>query len=284
MTGNWEPYVLSGCRARTLRARDGGEYQILLSVPRGTPPPQGFPAIFAVDANAMFGTLVEGMRMSARRSDATGVPPAIAVGIGYPDTDLFDRARRTFDYTFGFPANPAATDDPSLAAGGGAAFLSFLATEVMNLVRSEAPVDASRMAIFGHSLGGLFVLSVLAHKPESFAAYIASSPSIWWNRDDLAQRLSALQPEVVASVSAMICAGEYEQKLAPWQHEAPGSAAIASRRSGRAMVTQARDIAELLRNLGMRSVFHEFEGEDHASVPLLSIAKGLRFALQPRLD
>jgi predicted alpha/beta superfamily hydrolase len=34
-----------------------------------------------------------------------------------------------------------------------------------------------------HSLGGLFALYVLFHFPETFQAYLVSSPAIWWDRE-----------------------------------------------------------------------------------------------------
>ena len=39
--------------------------------------------------------------------------------------------------------------------------------------------------LLGHSFGGLFALHALVHKPESFNAYLAISPSLQWNDDEL---------------------------------------------------------------------------------------------------
>lgn len=279
---DWSPYVLPGSRACRIHSSDDREYQIMLAIPRRDPPPSGFPVIYAVDANALFGTIVEAVRMSSRRSDATGVPDAVIVGVGYPNAELYDRAQRTYDYTFGPPANPADADDLTLATGGGAAFLEFLESNVKQRIQNETIIDPARQTLFGHSLGGLFVLSVFLRCPGSFAAYLASSPSIWWDRNGLAEAVSRLAPIDVARTSVMLCAGEYEQKLAPWQNKGADNTAIAQRRSERAMVDNARDLAQRLMSVGVRTLFHEFPGEDHASVPLLAINRGLRFALQPR--
>lgn len=275
MTG-WNPYVLPGTRSRILEASDGREYQLMLAVPRMSPPPQGFPVIYLLDANALFGTMVEALRMSAQRSDATGVPPAVIAGIGYPGVDLYDRKRRTFDYTFGPPAEDA--DDPSFAFGGGAAFLDFLESWVKPQVYEEALVDTARQTLFGHSLGGLFTLSALIRSPRSFQTYVASSPSIWWDHSGLSEGISRLAAP--SQLSALLCVGEYEQTLAPWQDRNAQSEHIAKRRRERAMVDNAHALADRLQAAGVRTGFHEFLGEDHASVPLLAINRGLRFALQ----
>lgn len=220
--------------------------------------------------------------MSAQRSDATGVPDCVVAGIGYPGVELYDRARRTFDYTFGPPAQGVRADDSTLATGGAAAFLALLESEIRALVANEAPVDAARQTLFGHSLGGLFALSVLARSPRSFSTYIASSPSILWDRDGLSEGVARLKrmPDVAARTSAMVCVGEYEQMLAPWQRQSAGSETIAQRRKERAMVDNARTLAGHLELAGVRTVFYEFSGEDHASAPLLAVNRGLRFPLQ----
>lgn len=273
---SWSAYVLPGAQSSTIQAADGREYQILLAIPRKPPPPTGFPVIYLLDANALFGTMVEALRMSAQRSDATGVPPAVIVGVAYPGVDLYDRERRTFDYTFGPPAQAA--DDPSFAVGGGAAFLDLLETRIKPRVQAETLVDRSRQTLFGHSLGGLFSLSVLTRSPRSFQMYIASSPSIWWDPGGLSEGISQLTD--ASQLSALLCVGEYEQTLAPWQDPSAQSGNIARRRRERAMLDNARMLAALLQNTGVRSEFREFSGEDHASVPLLAINRGIRFALQ----
>lgn len=55
----------------------------------------------------------------------------------------------------------------------------------MPVVTQKYQVDVEKQALFGHSLGGLFVLWTLFKRPDLFQYYLASSPSIWWNDHEL---------------------------------------------------------------------------------------------------
>jgi predicted alpha/beta superfamily hydrolase len=48
-------------------------------------------------------------------------------------------------------------------------------------VAGVLPVNPGREAVFGHSLGGLFVLYSLFRRPDAFASWLSLSPSIWWD-------------------------------------------------------------------------------------------------------
>lgn len=64
--------------------------------------------------------------------------------------------------------------------GGGARFLAFLKDEVRPRIEG-AYRTAPYQILVGHSLGGLFAIEALASAPEAFKAYIAISPSLWWD-------------------------------------------------------------------------------------------------------
>jgi predicted alpha/beta superfamily hydrolase len=59
-------------------------------------------------------------------------------------------------------------------------FLNYLTTELRNEIDSSFRT-ADYSILIGHSLGGLFVVNSLLSEPTSFNAYIAISPSLWWN-------------------------------------------------------------------------------------------------------
>lgn len=66
--------------------------------------------------------------------------------------------------------------------GGAEEFLDFIEQKVRPAVQVRFPqATLEREALYGHSYGGLFSLYALLTRPRSFACYIASSPSIWWN-------------------------------------------------------------------------------------------------------
>ena len=48
---------------------EGREYQIFISKPMVEPPPSGYPVIYVLDANSVFGTIVEAIRLQSKRSE-----------------------------------------------------------------------------------------------------------------------------------------------------------------------------------------------------------------------
>lgn len=71
--------------------------------------------------------------------------------------------------------------------GGSAAFRRFIADELMPEVRRRYR-GSDETAILGESLAGLFIVETFFLQPELFDTYIALSPSLWWNNEDLVRR------------------------------------------------------------------------------------------------
>ncbi|MEJ8545218.1 alpha/beta hydrolase [Brevibacillus borstelensis] len=252
-----------------MRSRSSNrEYRILVSKPSEAPPPSGYPVIYLLDANALFATMAEAVRIQSRRSEKTGVFPAVIVGIGYPEEAPFPPAR-FYDFTMPIPADelpprPDGTAWPEL--GGAEAFLTFIEEELKPKVEGCCPVDKSRQAIFGHSLGGLFVLQVLFTRPHAFQTYIAGSPSIHWNKPFLLEaeeRFSTLvKQQAVGDIGIMIAVGELEKHHQSRMNE--NAKELSDRLSG-------------LASCGVRTEYKEFEGEGHVSVLPGLISRAVRF-------
>jgi predicted alpha/beta superfamily hydrolase len=68
--------------------------------------------------------------------------------------------------------------------GGSAAFRRFIAGELMPEVRRRYRVT-SETAIVGESLAGLFIVETFLLQPDLFDTWIALSPSLWWNGEEL---------------------------------------------------------------------------------------------------
>ncbi len=64
--------------------------------------------------------------------------------------------------------------------GGGAKLLAFLRDEVRPRIEGAYRTAPYRILV-GHSLGGLFAIHTLMSTPEAFDAYVAISPSLWWD-------------------------------------------------------------------------------------------------------
>ena len=71
--------------------------------------------------------------------------------------------------------------------GGSAAFCRFIQDELMPQVRIRYRVT-DETAVIGESLAGLFVVETFFLQPELFDTYIALSPSLHWNGEELVKK------------------------------------------------------------------------------------------------
>lgn len=269
------------------RPRAGGEpYRIFLHTPDGAAPAGGWPVLHLLDANAVIGTAVDALRVQSAYPLGTGIDKAVIVGIGYPTEDAYDSVRRSWDMgpPPGVTYPPHRPGGPDVRTGGADEFLAFIEDELKPEIARRLPVDPARQAIFGHSFGGLFVLHALFTRPDAFSDWIAASPAIWWEDACVlktgerfkAAGCGAARPRV------LVLAGEYEQRLAPFQ---VGAADAEERRRGyleSRIVDNARDMATWLGGLaGVHAAFELFADETHMSVLPAAINRAIRFALGP---
>lgn len=71
--------------------------------------------------------------------------------------------------------------------GGSAPFRRFIADELMPEVRRKYR-GSDETAVIGESLAGLFIVETFFLQPELFDTYIALSPSLWWNNEELVRK------------------------------------------------------------------------------------------------
>ncbi|MCG2840665.1 hypothetical protein L6Q21_06710 [Sandaracinobacter sp. RS1-74] len=247
---------------------DGYAYHISLCLPDGPAPVNGWPALLLLDADGCFATATEALQRMARRPDATAVEPMVLIGIAHAGDD--NKARRETDFTDFVPTE----GEEGSRGGSGRHFLEFLRREVIQSV--PAPLDGGRLALFGHSLGGYFTLWALTHGGYGFSRFIAVSPSIWWDSEQL-------QPAGIAvggSSRVLLLAGEWEGPLPPWQAALENADSVRKRRSQRNMIEAARELGmQLQSQLGDGgAAFHLLPGEDHASIVSAAIPRALRLA------
>ncbi|WP_228409602.1 alpha/beta hydrolase [Radiobacillus deserti] len=246
-----------------MTSKHNRRYRIMVYRPQQEAPASGFPILYVLDGNAFFTTVTDAIRLQSRRSDKTGVVPTVVVGIGYDSEEPFDK-NRFYDYTVA-PAEDQVSskftrkmDDEQ---GGANEFLMFLQEELKPKIERELAIDSEKQAIFGHSLGGLFVLHALFTQTSLFQTYIAGSPSIHWNQVKLSQEEEHfIQNNCDEKVSILIGAGELEG-----EHHSK-------------MLMNARELAQRLQQLKHARVeAYEFPDENHISVVLPLINKAIRF-------
>lgn len=141
------------------------------------------PAIILLDGGWYYDDVVQAANARFAPQDHRGFS---IVGLGYSgDAD----SKRFRDYTV--PADP----EYGSGNGGGAAFLDFLAHELLPLLANEYFIDTSRVVIAGHSLGGYFSTYALLHPEQNpFDGHIAVSPSLWWNERSIFEAEAAYAP------------------------------------------------------------------------------------------
>lgn len=250
------PVTLERSQSRMVADGDGREYLVQIQVPAGEAPAGGRPVIYALDGGWTFATFTDTLRIQSGRPEVTGVAPAVVVGI-----TLAEGGRQA-----------------DLTAPGAARFLEFLEHRLMPAIEGELSIDRRRRTLFGHSLGGLFALTVLLNRPELFDTYVAASPSLWWkDQAILAEAGAALRRErPIPAPSVLITVGEHEQFL-------PGaSPEAAARLARRRQVDNAAEMAGVLSAAGLSVELVVFADENHGSVIPAAISRAVRFALSGR--
>lgn len=260
-----------------------GPYELLLAWPDTPPPATGYPVLYLLDGKADFGTAVDSLRAQSRQPASTGVAPGLVVGIGYPGAATIDLIRRTSDYTPAVPAGRLGHRPNGEAwppSGGAEPFRRFLVEAVRQAVAARWPIDHVRQALFGHSFGGLFVLDTLLEEPQSFSAYIASSPSLWWGEALLPERLEARpRPAPLPHARVRISAGGLEETPRPGIAERLPDHPLWLKRNR--MIAHAQAFAGRLEKDGVDARFHLFDGENHGSVVPAALSRAVALAFSP---
>lgn len=243
-------YGLPGTRECTLRARNGQTYRLLIAEPSLPAPVEGYPVIYALDGNATFATLADAIRLQTRPPH--GFDPAVVVAIGAEGDSPFDQVGRVRDFTT--PADlaklPKRPNGLNWDGHGGAeAFADVIEYDIKPLIAERYRIDTRRQTLFGHSLGGFFTLHLCMTRPESFANFFAGSPSIWWNGQELLERVATFRTHFATLATGPRLAigfgrSELDDMLA----------------DGRALSGLLQTIADL------DFTYLEFEGEEHISV------------------
>ena len=135
-----------------------------------------FPVLYVLDGDNHFELMAQYVDYLSR-PDVLAMPRLIVIGI--PNT------KRTRDLT---PTNSLLNyenkpDSSSYqGSGGNEKFLQFMATELMPMIEKRYQTAPYKI-LAGHSFGGLASLNCLLTHPDLFDAYVAVSPSLWWDKE-----------------------------------------------------------------------------------------------------
>ena len=147
-----------------------------------------YPVIYVLDGDDHF-TEVTGIvhRLSAN----SRMPDAIIVALPNTKDRTHDLTPPVVHDSTPFPLFEGSADSMRIGSptrGAAGALRSFITTELAPWVDAHYRTVAYRVLI-GHSLGGLFVLDALVYDPQSFRAYVALSPSLWWGDGEYLKRI-----------------------------------------------------------------------------------------------
>ncbi len=257
-------------------AVNGKTYRITVAKPYAFPPKGGYPVVYVLEGGAYFGTFAGAARL--RSALGAELAPAIIVGISYPsESMLVAQDRRMLDLTHNSPdaSKPArGVSGTPVETGGADVFYKVIQTEVRPRVAAVAQVAHGKDILFGHSLGGLFVLHTMFQHPDAFRTYLALSPSIWWTG------LSVLKDE--AAFAAKVKVGQTTPRVfigVGGEEQPPAVPSSAEYR----MVDNTTELAARLTALkgaaGFKIESKVFAGQSHMSVPWEALNTMLNFAL-----
>ncbi|WP_230199490.1 alpha/beta hydrolase [Bacillus testis] len=231
-------------------------YTVDLFVPEAECPKEGFPVIYVLDGLSYFDLAKKTIELQSKNAAKTKVKPAIIVGINHEKETM--RQRRFYDFTapaesYQYPERMQKMIPQ--AVGGAEDFHLFIEHELKPIIHRDYPVDSGNEILFGHSLGGYYVLWSLFKHTKSFSQYIALSPSIWWNDHELVAYKETFIKNGGTCNGLFLAAGELEGF----------------------MVEDARMMYESLSGRGFPVAFYEALEENHASVVPTVISRAFRF-------
>ena len=118
----------------------------------------------------------------------------------------------------------------------------------------------------GHSFGGISVIDALYTMPETFNAYIAIDPSLWWdNRLLLRQAQDRFSKPGLARRTLFV--GQANTIT-------PGDTALNVHFNA---IIQFNSILETFNKSGLRYAYKYYPADSHGSVPMMAEYDGLRF-------
>jgi uncharacterized protein len=156
--------------------------------------------------------------------------------------------------------------------GGGDKFLEVFKNEIIPYIDQNYPTSAYR-AISGHSLGGLFVLSLLAQQPDLFEDYLVMDPSLWYDEGNYAQLLLKQFEQHDLSEKSMFIAVANTLGIDHLEDALKSKSPFADHQRNIYVFCQA---LQQNQKPSLNFSYKYYLKDDHGSVPFIGIYEGLR--------
>ena len=222
--------------------------------------PRRYPVLYLLDGDAHFHSVTGLLQILGTGVNATYVVPEMIV-VAIPNTN------RMRDMT------PTNTDkdangkpQPGFKGSGGMGnFLTFIKSELIPKIEQTYRTEPYRVFV-GHSLGGITAIQALYTMPETFNAYVAIDPSLWW--DD---RLLLKQAREKFTKPGLAGRTLY---VAQANTITPGDTTLNVHYNA---IVQFNSIMESFNNSGIRYAYRYYPNDSHGSVPMIAEYDALRF-------
>ena len=222
--------------------------------------PRSYPVLYLLDGDAHFHSVTALIQILATGVNGTFVVPEMIV-VAIPNTN---RMRDLTPSAASVDLNGAPTKAFD-GTGGMPGFFQFIKSELIPHIDSTFRTAPYRMLI-GHSLGGLAAIDAIYTMPETFNAYVAIDPSLWWDRRLLLNQAKAFfsRPQLAGRTLYMAQANTLgaDDSLPNGHFNS---------------IVQFNRILETYNTSGIRYGFKYYPDDSHGSVPLIAEYDALRF-------
>ena len=222
--------------------------------------PRRYPVLYLLDGDAHFHSVTGLAQILGTGINGTYVVPEMII-VAIPNTN------RTRDLTpTRTDRDPSGKPQPSLAASGGMPnFLGFIKNELIPRIEQTYRTAPYRVFV-GHSLGGITTINALYTMPETFNAYVAIDPSLWWdNRLLLKQAKDRFSKPGLAGKALYV--GQANTIT-------PGDTTLNVHYNS---IVQFNSILETFNTSGVRYGYKYYPQDSHGSVPMIAEYDALRF-------
>lgn len=156
------------------------------------------------------------------------------------------------------PTHLSTWDAPT---GGADKFLGYIKDELIPYINQHYPSNGDN-TLWGHSLGGMFVIYALLKAPDAFKSYIAIDPSLWWDDHYVPKLAVATLPSLAQKEATVFIAGRQGPPL-----------------QGMGIDTM-ETILKKLAPPGLNWTVVPYAGETHSSVRFKGSYDGLHFTYE----
>lgn len=154
---------------------------LVIKLPAGyTSSQSSFPLMMVLDADVMMGVASETSMLLSYEGNAKQM---ITVGISYGSLSKWSSSRGRDLTPSNMAVRPKSGNAPNL--------LAFIKKEALTYIEENFRINAEQKILYGHSYGGLFTLYALIDSPDTFTHYIATSPSVNWDNENLIEELKS---------------------------------------------------------------------------------------------